>query len=451
MYVRKIWPILQSGKGLSALKMLLRRLSQALDVTTRNWLTVLVGDVGRMALGLVSSVIIARGLGPVHYGYYAVLAAVIGIAGAVADLGLSGAAVKRLSAPRHENDTLVKKRGSAFFWTRLAAAGSVAFAGWLLAELLRPVLGLPVSIGSWQATLLLGLAFVGMLASSLSGAMQTLLQATEKFFAISVLLVSNTGLTALLALGLVWGQRINLFTVLLVLGIFPALFTFALSLAFLPWKGWLRPPSLSFLTREGRRLLAFGGWLWLGNGLAVLTLQLDLVLLNRLAPAAAVGVYGLAANLMAKVDVLNRSLYAVLLPAASALQSPQDFRRYIFKSLLRAVMVSLLLVPAALLARPFVVLLYGTDYMPAVGLFRVLLLGVGVDLFATPLLLLVFPLNRPQDLASVEAVRAGVLLPVALWLIPVYGPVGAALSRLASRIAGLLIILTFLARHQLRG
>lgn len=403
-----------------------------------------------MALGLVSSVIIARGLGPAHYGYYAILAAATGIAGAVADFGLSGAAVKRVATVQPQNDALARKRGSSFFWARVAAAGSVAVAGWLLAGFLRPVLGLPVAVGVWPATLLLGLAFVGMLASALSGAIQTLLQATEQFFAISLLLIGNTGLTVLLALGLVWGNQINLLTVLVVLGILPALATFALSIYFLPGRKWLRPPAFSFLVREGRRLFAFGRWLWLGNGMAALTLQLDLVLLNHLAPATAVGLYGLAVNLMAKVDVLNRSLYAVLLPAASTLRDRQEFRRYIRKSLLRGGMICLLLIPVAVLAQPFVLLLYGAEYLPAVGLFRLLLLVVAVDIFATPLLLLVFPLNRPQYVALVEAVRAAVLVPTAWWLIPVYGPAGAALARLASRIAGLLIILFLLAGRRLQ-
>lgn len=441
---------MQSREGLPALIVLVRRLLQTLDATTRGWLTILAGDVGRMALGLVSSVIIARGLGPAHYGYYAVLAATTGIAGAVADVGLSGAAVKRVAAVRREDAALARKRGSSFFWIRVAAAGGVALAGWLLAGLLRPELGLPASAGSWSATLLLALAFVGVLASALSGAVQTLLQATERFFAISLLLVCNTGLTVMLALGLAWGNRIDLFTVLLVLGIFPALATFALSLWFFPWWRWLRPPSLSFLSGEGRRLFAFGRWLWLGNGLAALTMQLDLVLLNRLGPAATVGVYGLAANLMAKVDVLNRSLYAVLLPAASALRGGEEIRRYIWKSLLRASLVCLLLIPAAVLVHPFVLLLYGADYLPAVGFFRMLLLVVAVDIFAMPLLLLVFPLNRPQYLALVEAVRAGVLFLAASWLIPVYGAAGAAVSRLASRIAGLVVIGAFLGGRRLR-
>lgn len=426
----------------------LRRLSKKLDQTTRGWLTVLAGDVGRMALGLISSVIIARGLGPAHYGHYAVFAVATGVAGAVADFGLSSAAVRRIAGVLNQDSALARRRGSSFVWIRLFAAAAVALLGGLPAGRLLPVLGLPVRIDRWSGTLLLTIAFLGVFASALSGAIQTLLQATKRFSAISLLLVINTGFTVVLAVGLAWGELINLLTVLLILGVLPALVTFAFSLSFLPWREWLKPPSLSFLGREGRRLFAFGRWLWLGNGLATLALQSDLVLLNRMAPASTVGVYGLAANLMAKVDVLNRSLFTVLLPAASALHNRQDFHRYIVTSLTRAAAICLLLIPAGLLARPFVLLFYGPDYLPAVGLLRLLLLVVAVDIFATPLLLLAFPLNRPQLIVLVETVRLGTLLPAALWLIPAYGAAGAALARIISRVAGLVIILFFLGRQR---
>ena len=91
----------------------LRRLSKKLDQTTRGWLTVLAGDVGRMA----------------HYGHYAVLAVATGVVGAVADFGLSSAAVRRIAGVLNQDSALARRRGSSFVWIRLFAAAAVALLG----------------------------------------------------------------------------------------------------------------------------------------------------------------------------------------------------------------------------------------------------------------------------------------------------------------------------------
>src|SRR6185436_297719 len=104
-----------------------------------------------------------------------------------------------------------------------------------------------------------------------------------------------------------------------VLGIATSLVAFAVGGRVLP-RGWsLALPARGVLGAEGRELLRFGRWLWVANGCALLAAQLDLLLVSGWHGAAAAGTYALALNLAAKADIVNSSLYTVLLPAASSL------------------------------------------------------------------------------------------------------------------------------------
>lgn len=424
-------------------------LSPFLDPLTRGWMSVLTGDVVRMLLGFGVSILVARSLGPGDFGLYAVLGAGAGIAGAVADFGLSSAAVKEIAPLWSRARARGRHRGLAFFWIRFALALLVAAAGILLAPLLVCLLGLPAELRPAPG-LLLAFALLGMVATAASGVMSTLLQATGHFGRIAILLVLNTGLTLLLALALALAGRLNLVTALLVLGIAPSLVAFAAGWWLLPGTWRMRFPSRRYLQLLAGRLLRFGRWLWLGNILAVLTLQLDLLLLNRLSVATTVGVYGLALNLATKMDVVNRSLFTVLLPAAASLKDRRGYARYLRRGLLRSGLLSLLLLPASWLARPFILVFYGAEYAAAIPLFRLLLLAVAVDMFAMPFLMLAFPLQRPRWLAATEGLRALSLFLTGITLIPAIGPTGAAAARIVARVAGFLLILFMLRHHRLR-
>lgn len=405
------------------------------------------GTVIRLALSLVASVLIARSLGPAQLGVFAVLAAVAGIVGVVADLGLSTTAVKRIAPAWPDERDTANRRWQAYVVLRIAASGLIVLVPILLAE---PIAARLLQLEEPNSAGLLRLALLGVLATALSGAMNTGLQATRRFGRLSLALLFNSALTAVLAILLAWAGLLTLVTALLVLGIGTSLATLVLAFKLLP-QGW-RIERTAFdrtlLRSEGSELMRFGRWLWIGSIFAVLTAQLDVLLLNRMVPAAVVGSYALALNLASKADVANQSLYAVLLPAASALEGRGGLRGYVRRGLARSGAISLALLLLIPLAGPLITTLYGAEYIGSVPLFRALLLVVIFDVMTTPLLLLAFPLNRPRLLAAAGVARAGTLAIVALALIPSLGAWGAVAAKLAAKIAGAALIIGVLWRSQ---
>jgi O-antigen/teichoic acid export membrane protein len=256
-----------------------------------------------------------------------------------------------------------------------------------------------------------------------------------------MLTLANTGLTAVLAVLLALTQQLTLVTVLVVLGIGTSLITFTFGAVLLP-RGWtLRPLAFEPIKEEGLQQLRTGGWLWLAAILAMLAGNLDVLVLNHFGDLASVGAYALAVSLASKAQIVNHSLYTVLLPNAARLRTIEDVRGFVMSGLVRSGVIGLALLALLPLAEPFILIVYGIEYVAAIDLFRLLLGVVIFDVLATPLLLLALAYRRPQLMAASDAVRALTVGGVAIGLVPSYGATGAITARLLARVAGAALVL----------
>lgn len=419
------------------------RFTHALDPATRAWSVVLTGNIARLALGLVASILIARDLGPATYGVFAVLGAVAAIGGVVADVGLTDTAVKRIASRWPADVSGACQRGQVFFWLRLGILAPVVLTACLVIAFVGTAMPLPSGF-----RLLLPLAFLGVAATALSSTISALLQATGHFRRFAVVMLTNAALSMALAVALHLLGRLTIITALVILGSGTALAAFAVGVRLLPEGITLTFPSVRAFRVEARQLLRFGRWLWGSNVLAMLAAQLDLFLVSHWSAPTAVGAYALGLNLASKVNVVNHSLFTVLLPSAAALRGRRALRHYLRRSLVRSGLIGIALLPLFPLSGPVITLFYGPTYTPAAQLFRLLLGVVIFDLMVTPLLLLPYHYDRPEVLAVADALRVIALALIGVWLIPIVGPAGAVAARLGAGVVGAALVLALLARHQ---
>jgi len=260
----------------------------------------------------------------------------------------------------------------------------------------------------------------------------------------SSLTLINTGLTAVLALALTALGQLNLLSALIVLGIGTSLATFGAATRMLP-SGWdlglLAPTDLR---AEGRHLLDTGRWLWLASLFAMLGANAEVLLLNQWIPLALVGTYALALNLATKADLVNQSLYTVLLPGVATLDVRTHLGSYLRRGFLRGCGICAILLLLVPLAQPLIVLFYGPAYAPSVVFFQLLLGVMMFDVLLTPLLLLPLAFQQAKVLAAADGTRAVALVVVAVMLIPAYGPFGAIAARLIGHVAGAVVVLVAL-------
>ncbi len=420
--------------------------TQVSDHITRGWFVVVSGQMLRLALGLVSSVLIARALGVRDFGVYGVLAAVSGITQVVLDLGLATAVVQRVGSVWEENRTvvqtdLVQQRVRVFFWLRWLIVALFVVIGWLLAPSLAQLI---LGAATPDNLLWMRLTVIGVMATLLSSTVVAVLRAVRRFHQINAVIVTNAALTAVWAVILAFTGQLNLSTALLILGIGTALVAAGVGYFLLPPPFDGKRPSFTTWKMESRQLLRFGRWIALSGILTVLARQLDVLMLNHWFTSATVGIYALALNLAAKFEIITHSQYTVLVPAAVALRSPGERRRFVVAGLRRNGIIVLLSLPVLWLIGPFIRLFYGVAYSTAVPLFQLLYLLVLFDFLVLPVVVLFFPLDQPRWLALADGVQLVVFGLLAVWWIPAYGPVGAIAAKGCGRVAGFLLLLLIL-------
>jgi O-antigen/teichoic acid export membrane protein len=416
-------------------------LRPVLDPVTRGWAVVTAASVGRLVLGFVASVLVARILGPAQYGLFSILGRVSVVAALVVDGGLTNAAVDRMAAVGPGDRPVLARRAVSFFWVRMTAAVAGVSLGIVLAGPLSRI-----AFGPEANASLFALNLVGVLATASSGTLSAILQAIGQFGRLGAVLLTNSALTAMLAVLLAAAHALDLFTAVGVLGVATSIVSFAVAL-------WLLPPDLRpgratcpELVREGRALFAVSRWLWLAHLLAMLAAQADVLMVNWWGGLGVAGPYALAVNLAAKAEVINQSLTTVVLPAASSLRDRSAVIPYIKRALVRSALISLVLLLLIPAAGPLIQLAYGGAFRGSVGLFQGLL-GVAIfDICAMPLLLLAFPAGRFRLLAMADAARLITLVVSAGWMIPLLGARGAVVARVASRVVGAGVVLLALRR-----
>jgi O-antigen/teichoic acid export membrane protein len=327
-------------------------------------LTLMARVVG-LALALLSSVIIARALGPDGTGIYTLAILFPLLILTFANLGIGPATVYYVAQDKYSlrevfgNNTVL----SAIIGSVASLLGLllvVSFPDWIFPQIAR-------------SYLVLALILVPANLFSQQYVNQVLLGARriKEFNAVSVahkflFLLIVFGTTVVLGLGVVgaiWASVLS--SVLLCIGLF----------------FWLR--RIAGGVRFGLNLayvldaLRYGVKAHLGNVIGFLNYRIEVFLLGALLPASAVGFYAVAVGLAEKLWFVSESASTVLFPTVSAEKDEQErkaFTPLVSRSILLITAIGA--VGLLLVSQSIIVLLYSEEYLPTVQLFRILLPGI---------------------------------------------------------------------------
>lgn len=399
-------------------------------------LSVLAGSGVALAGSLVVRVLMARALEPDALGLVLLGIAVVTPVGAIAGLGTNGAMAQRLAELRARGEEAAARRigGKALLLVSasglLAALLLAAFAGPLARLLHQPGVDhvllpmAPVALGLAAGTAALGVSrgFGDSLGRALvrdagggllrvAGVGAALLAGTPGSFAVAAGFAAGSLAAELLFVG------------------------------YVARKGWLRRSSAaSGGTVSLPDLRPFAA----NEALTQTALWLDVVVLGALAPAAAVGLYGVARGLTRVLDLVRQaSSHGYLPSAASAVaegDEPRLARLHVATRHLAFALVWPVLSVCLLAPGPLLVLLFGEDYAPAAGALRLLALASFLPSFFDFLDLLLVADRRPGDVLRASIAGAAVLVLLLFLLAGRLGGEGAALALLgAGLVRGLLL------------
>ena len=363
-------------------------------------------------LGVIGSIVVARGLGPAGRGVFGVMMTVAAIGVQVGNLGLPSATVYALGRDRGALRPLL---GLALL-VALGLGGALTFA-----------IGGLASLGHGFTTLTPGLAWlsgawipVGLLLLLTQTA---LLGLREVRWYNGLQLAVDTGSMLVLSLCFLSGWRSPAAFYGASLAVLAAAMVMAFAQTLRHAGGRAAWPGAVLVGRTVR----YGVRAYLSTLFAYLLINVDLLLVAGMLGASEAGQYAIAARMAEMLLLPATAVGAILFATVSSMHSG----RWAFaRRVVGAATLGLppLLMVVALVAKPIVRLLFGSAFLPALPPFLWLL--PGVYLLSVNVQLMNFFAGTGMPAVTVIGPAAGLLANLALnfWLIPRHGIVGAAVA-----------------------
>lgn len=420
------------------------RLARALTQGRGHALAALGVRLSAAGLAYVLQVLLARVLGPADYGIYNITWNILTIGGFLATLGFSELAVRFL-AQYHERNEFALANG--FLRTGII----VTMVGALLAAFIGIVLA-PV-LGAAYGPLSEALLWIGLLALPFF-ALTDYLEGVARsqgwtIRALAPPYVLRQGLIIVIVLALtlaaqdVAPQRVMVVTVA-ASGLAAVAHVLLVSLPVqkaLP----VTPPAYdvpAWRAAAGPTLL---------SDIAMLArLHIDLIVLGLFVPAVEVGQYFAATRLASLLGLLEFAIRAGMghrFARAAQEADPKAIARVYGEARAMALIPGLLASLALMVASPYILRIFGPDFVAASPLAALLITAVALRLIIGPADEVLAMAGYPGLVWRANGFAALVMGLGTALLAPHHGAMGAALANLLGAVAGGILVLAYLKRH----
>jgi O-antigen/teichoic acid export membrane protein len=360
----------------------------------------------------LTAAVVARSLGPHSFGVYSGGIAAFSLAGSVTDLGFSLYLVRELSRrPGDERSLMGTALPAQVAWTMVPTVGLL-------------VLGLAAG-GSRGAVML---ALCPAIALSGFGVARQIFAVRFRATPLLVLDLSTTVLQCLIMIGLALAHAplialaLNMSFFSIVVGIFSVMLARRVVT--------FEVPSKAAVLRFVRSALPLG----IASLLASLYFTIDMTLLGWLVPPQALGRYAAAVRILTVVVTIPGFIMAAGVPGLSRHADDRGQLSSFAATLAQWITVAALplAVGVAVFARPTVLILFGSPYLGAVPLIRILMLAGLLSFVSqiTGIVLMTQGIIRPQIVFNVISLALNV--GGNILLVPHFGVTASAWLTVAS-------------------
>lgn len=397
----------------------------SLRLIARNtvWLTLAEVIIKFIALGF--NFVLVRLIPVTGYGDYNLVNAFVVIFSFLPDLGVNLIAVRDLAARPARYPRLI---GQVAIVNALFSA--VAFAAILF---LFPVYS--DSQHLWPLVIIAGLTLI---VTSLRTLAKLGFDAHQQMHISATFTIINTTFSivgSLIGFKLN-GNLIGLFGGNLVATSLSLILEWGIALKFFGWPQLSSPPL---------QLLKQGLPLSLAAAAALISARLDTLIIGRLLTSMAVGWYAAAQTLIfSAIQLFNVPLMAAAFPALSRVD--KSLKTLILKlTLIILTWSSGFTLLTWILAQPIILLIFGSPYLPAAPVLKLLSLLVPFAALSALFYKVLIILNRQQLYFWISSLGVIINLGANLWLIPSFGITGAAMAAVITHLS-LFIIYVFSLR-----
>jgi O-antigen/teichoic acid export membrane protein len=373
------------------------------------------------SLQLVQLAVLARLLKPSDFGLMGMVMVVIGFAQAFADMGMSNAIIYRQNTNSNQLSSL--------YWLNILA-GIIVF-GILVASSPR----IAKFYGEPRLSNLIVWAALIFLITPIGQQFQILLQKELQFDRLAKVEVVGATLGVVVSIitawkgqgvfALIWGQLVNTTCQ-------------ATLLASLGWATWR--PTLRFRLDDLKDYLNFGLYQMGERSINYFSANMDKLVIGKLLGSEPLGFYNLAYQLMIRpLSLLNPIITRVAFPVFSTIQNEEVKLKSGYLKIIKV--IAFLNFPIYIgmfaAAHPLITLLLGSEWLPTIGVFKILVwLGIFYSL-GNPIGSLLLAKGR-ADLGFWFNTFAIFVYAIAIYIGSHWGIQGVALSLLSSGVAILL-------------
>lgn len=387
--------------------------------TAKDTLVLFSGNVVSALLGFLFTIVVARVLTVSDFGIYSAAQNLIIILTSLSDIGLSSGVVSFMASHLAKGDgKKADEYAKAAFIVKVAVSLSLSlfiiiFAGYVARHWLATV---DSGVAYWVSVL----SFLFIADSFLPYILQV-----KKMFLKSVMIDISVGLPKFLIP--------LIFIRLGVLTIGTTLLAFAASLVLSVVVGFALT-GVKFLTSRPQKsvyvdLAKFSGWLGVNRVISSISGKLDVQMMAALAGAVSTGLYSIPSKLSSFLIVLASSFSAVLAPRFAGFSDKKQEKIYLLKASLVTLGIIGLTIVWIIIARPFILILFGAKYLPAVPVFQALCASMIPYLATIPsVTVLIYAMKKTIYIGIFSFFQLAAIFLLNFIFIPRYGAFGPTIT-----------------------
>jgi O-antigen/teichoic acid export membrane protein len=415
-----------------------------------------------LVTGFVTSILIARGLGPGQLGQYALVMSVAGIASSLSDLGIGQTAIRYASRAVSLSDQ--EEQFAVLRWAfRLRVA--LAMAVTVLFMLLAPVIAHRI----WhidELTPLLRIGLLGGIFTALASVPTVYFQSLKQFQKNAIITVCQTLIVfagiALVAWLNLWSVEIVLIATLVGSAVSATIFVLLVPRAALLPRRRLTVADLNIVRlfrkapiREPASVsmfsdsdpMTFAAFNLVSTIVVMVILRADVWLMGVFLDQRQIGIYFSGTRFALPLYVVLNAINGALWPRASANLSVKQTKTL----LLQTFRLSGLVAAAGAVYAIFVPLLapafFGHEYAESATLGQALSLRYALAILICPVGVIGYSFGMVRVYWWINSIQLCVVVGITVWLLPILGPLGAALALIANESVGVLLAGSILWRR----
>ena len=390
-----------------------------LSGTAKDTFILFTGNVGSAFWSFLFTLFVARSLSVYDFGIFSAALNLVMILASIADIGISTGSVNFVSAHtargEHEKaDQYIK----AAFVTRLlivlaVSAVIIIFAPFISKTFLATR---DPKIAIWSAIIPIFL-FPDLF-------FPYILQAKKKF--LHSTLIDNAFYFVRLLFAFAF-YAVGALTMTKAFWAFGAGFVVSLLLILYFMKtGFLRAKPRK---EEYKKLLKFSGWIGVNRIISSISGRLDIQMLAVMAGAFATGLYSIPSRLASFIVVLAASFSSVLAPRLAGFGDKQTEKKYIVKSLLALIPITVGIIFWIIIAKPFILTLFGDKYLESVPVFQALAAAQIPFLFTVPSVsAIIYSMKKTIFIGAFSFFQIAAIFLLNFILIPKFGVFGPTIT-----------------------